>query len=133
MQSVCTLSVPSQYLSVLIRSRVQGPCVTSKSTVSASALGLAIYAAAHALLEENLSPPRLASTRLPAGMVARGWSRSDRAPFPSSGAACSKSQHPQAARSTSPPSAVQQRHAPENFMNSPTTITTTSQRRAVSQ
>ena len=92
-QSVCTLSVPSQYLSVLIRSRVQGPCVTSKSTVSASALGLAIYAAAHALLEENLSPPRLASTRLPAGMVARGWSRSDRAPFPSSGAACSKSQH----------------------------------------
>ena len=65
MQSVCTLSVPSQYLSVLIRSRVQGPCVTSKSTVSASALGLAIYAAAHALLEENLSPPRLASTRLP--------------------------------------------------------------------
>ena len=68
MQSVCTLSVPSQYLSVLIRSRVQGPCVTSKSTVSASALGLAIYAAAHALLEENLSPPRLASTRLPAGI-----------------------------------------------------------------
>ena len=41
--------------------------MTSKSTVSASALGLAIYAAAHALLEENLSPPRLASTRLPAG------------------------------------------------------------------
>ena len=72
MQSVCTLSVPSQYLSVLIRSRVQGPCVTSKSTVSASALGLAIYAAAHALLEENLSPPRLASTRLPANMVAIG-------------------------------------------------------------
>ena len=75
MQSVCTLSVPSQYLSVLIRSRdvsrVQGPCVTSKSTVSASALGLAIYAAAHALLEENLSPPRLASTRLPAGMSSR--------------------------------------------------------------
>ena len=69
MQSVCTLSVPSQYLSVLIRSRVQGPCVTSKSTVSASALGLAIYAAAHALLEENLSPPRLASTRLPAGRM----------------------------------------------------------------
>ena len=71
MQSVCTLSVPSQYLSVLIRSRVQGPCVTSKSTVSASALGLAIYAAAHALLEENLSPPRLASTRLPAGTNTR--------------------------------------------------------------
>jgi len=62
-QSVCTLSVPSQYLSVLIRSRVQGPCVTSKSTVSASALGLAIYAAAHALLEENLSLPRLPAGR----------------------------------------------------------------------
>ena len=66
------LSTLIQYLSVLIRSRVQGPCVTSKSTVSASALGLAIYAAAHALLEENLSPPRLASTRLPAGMYSVG-------------------------------------------------------------
>ena len=80
MQSVCTLSVPSQYLSVLIRSRVQGPCVTSKSTVSASALGLAIYAAAHALLEENLSPPRLASILDGIGVVQpQGFSVAGRA------------------------------------------------------
>jgi len=57
-----------QCLSVFGRASKSSACHLVEVRIVASALGLAIYAAAHALLEENLSPPRLASTRLPAGI-----------------------------------------------------------------